>query len=375
MALEPKASQTKYQAVAANLRCEIEAGRWDAGDQLPGSNELARYYGVAYMTVRQAVESLVDEGVLIRIRGKGTFVAITGDSVRSAGPAAAGVADESSNQDAPAGEALTLLFHAWWLPIDPYYLPGLLDGFTETIKAHGYRAALADYAAAESADKLAPESAVACLLVHRHHFALLERLRENGHKVLAINHYTGPLEVPCVRIDDAQGIGAAVAHLASLGHRRIGFLRGDPTHLDSMDRLRGFRAALKRCGVRAAGEGGDGFTEEAGYRGASEILSLPNPPTAIVCAGDRCALGAAKAARERGLSIPGDLSLVGFGDLSVAAFMHPALTTVRQARSDLGHAAAEALISLARGEEPTGAVLSAPLVVRESTAPCRDRSQ
>lgn len=365
MAIESEGSPTKYQAVANHLRCEIETGRWEAGQQLPGSNDLARYYGVAYMTVRQAVESLVDEGVLIRIRGKGTFVAITGD----APGAQDGVSQRT--QGAPAGDLFTLLFHAWWLPIDPYYLPGVLDGFTETIKEYGYRAALADYAAAESAEKLVPGSAVACLLVHRHHFGLLERLLQTGHKVLAINHYTGSLNVPSVRIDDAQGIGDAVAHLASLGHKRIGFLRGDPTHLDSMDRLRGFRAAVKRCGVAAAGEGGDGFTEESGYRGASEILSLPDPPTALVCAGDRCALGAAKAARERGLSVPGDLSLVGFGDLSVAAYMHPSLTTVRQARQELGKAAAEALIALVRGDEPKSTVLSAPLVLRDSTAPCK----
>lgn len=342
----------KHKIAAGTLRRDIMSGRWRVGERLPSEHHLAQRFDVAYMTMRQAVTSLVDDGMLVRVRGKGTFIVATDPETPPA-----------------TSTAMGLLFPTGWLRDDPYYLPELLDGFQTTMASFGHRAAMANYDVIDAPGILGPSSAVACLLVHDYHVGLVDRMVDNGYKVLAVNHYTGRRRVPGVWIDDSAGVEQAVKHLVSLGHTQIGFLKGDPAHLDSRYRLRGFRAAMKRFGLASDGEAGDGFTEASGYAAAAELLGRPHPPTALLCASDLCALGATKAARERGLLIPRDLSLVGFGDFSVASYMHPGLTTIRQEREGLGRIAAKALIAIANGEEVDTKIVPATLVLRESTAP------
>ena len=197
----------------------------------------------------------------------------------------------------------------------------------------------------------------------------MERLRDGGHRVLAINHYTGRRSIPCVRIDDASGVEMAVDYLVALGHQRIGFLAGDFGNLDGADRAQGFRQAVRRHGLHNAIEFGGGFQEWRGYEAAKALFASSDPPSAIVCASDLSAIGAMKAAREKGLCMPRDLSVIGFGDFSVGDYISPALTTVRQSRVELGRVAAESLVRLANGEAVSDIVLQAHLIVRDSTAP------
>jgi LacI family transcriptional regulator len=252
--------------------------------------------------------------------------------------------------------------------MDPYYFPEVLEGFQQAIDAAGRRVALYSFAAVEHTGVLEPGSAVACLLIERSSLHVVERLRDSGYRVLAINRYSGRRSIPCVRIDDARGVEMTVGHLVSQGHERIGFVAGPRNNLDAADRLRGFRSAVKRYGLRVAPESGDGFTEATGYAAAREMLSGSHRPTGIICASDLSAIGAIKAARDYGLSVPRGVSIAGFGDFSVADYISPSLTTIKQTRRALGRAAGEAVILLADGEETTGVVLEAELIVRESTA-------
>ena len=343
----------KYRQIEHSLREEIAAGLWRAGEKLPGEYELASRFQVAYLTVRQAVANLLEDGILIRVRGKGTFVA---------------------GKDSPPIASVTrcpmaLLFPANWQRIDPDYFPELWEGFQQSTEASGHRTPCIHYDDAESPGVLEPGSAVACLLLEDAQQQLVERLRDNGHQVLAINHYTGRRSIPCVRIDDASGVGEAVDHLVALGHSRIGFLLGDPGNLDAADRLQGFRQATRRHNLRKTIEFGDGFQEWRGYAAAQALFALPEPPTAIVCASDLSALGVIKAARESGFCPPRDISIVGFGDFSVSDYITPRLTTVRQSRVELGRTAAEMLIRLANGEAVADVVLHAKLILRDSTFP------
>ena len=342
----------KYRQIEHSLREEIASGLWQAGDRLPGEYELADRFSVAYLTVRQAVANLLDEGVLIRVRGKGTFVAGPTDS-----------ASEPTTQRPTA-----LVFPANWQRIDPDYFPELWEGFQQGMETSGHRTPSVHYDDAERPGVLEPGSAVACLLLEDPQQKLVERLRDAGHRVLAINHYTGRRSIPCVRIDDATGVERAVDHVVSLGHTRIAFLLGDPGNLDAADRLQGFRNAVRRHDLRKTIEIGDGFQESRGYIAGQTLFASAKPPTALVCASDLSAIGAIKAAREKGLSLPGDLSIVGFGDFSVSDYIQPRLTTVRQSRVELGRTAAETLIRLANGETIADIVLKAELIVRDSTA-------
>ena len=347
-----KTSTLKHREIARALRQEIKTGLWQAGERLPGEQDLARRFAVSYMTMRQAVTNLVQESVLVRVRGKGTFV----------------VAQNRSSEPGRTGQPMALLIPCDMQRMDPYYFPEVLDGFQEAVEAAGRRASLYSFDAVEQPGVLEPGTAIACLLIDRSSLQTVETLRDSGYRVLAINRYSGRRSIPSVRIDDARGIEEAIGHLVALGHERIGFVLGPRTNIDAADRQRGFRNGIKRYGLRVAPEAGDGFTEASGYAAAREMLSGSQRPTAIACASDLSAIGAIKAARDFGLSVPRGLSVVGFGDFSVADYVSPSLTTIKQKRRALGRAAAEALMLLADGEDTPGVVLDAEVIVRESTA-------
>ena len=147
---------------------------------------------------------------------------------------------------------------------------------------------------------------------------------------------------------------------------------GPPTMLCSLARLDGYRSALERAGVAvdpALVEYGD-FQHEGGFARAVELLDLPDPPTAIFAGSDQQAFGVYEAARQRGLRIPDDLSVVGFDELPVSRWASPPLTTVRQPLAEMGSAAAQMLGELIDGGplRTNRVELSTELHVRESTA-------
>jgi len=112
-----------------------------------------------------------------------------------------------------------------------------------------------------------------------------------------------------------------------------------------------------------------GFREAGGYDAASTLLSTHRSTTAIVCASDLAAIGAICAARDLGLSVPEDLSVVGFGDFAVADYVSPRLTTIRQRRGALGHAAAVALLHLESEGHCASELIESEFVVRQSVVP------
>jgi LacI family transcriptional regulator len=164
-----------------------------------------------------------------------------------------------------------------------------------------------------------------------------------------------------------------VGHLHALGHRRIATITGLLDKRPGADRLRGYRHELQARGVTVRDEYvayGD-FYIESGRRAAAELLALPERPTALVTASDMTALGAIRAATEQGLRVPEDLSVTGFDDIQLAAYLHPSLTTIRQAKVSLGTEAARALLRHVDGEEDVPAIVTLPveLIVRGSTGP------
>jgi beta-xylosidase len=184
---------------------------------------------------------------------------------------------------------------------------------------------------------------------------------------------TPPPGIPSVGATNWAGGLAATEHLLSLGHRRIGLITGFVDMLCSMARLDGYRSALEREGVIVDPDlikYGD-FQHEGGFAHAVELLSLPDRPTAIFAGSDQQAFGVYEAARQRGLRIPDDLSVVGFDELPVSRWASPPLTTVRQPLAEMGSTAAQMLgelIDLAP-LRANRVELSTELYVRESTAP------
>ncbi len=201
----------------------------------------------------------------------------------------------------------------------------------------------------------------------------LEQLRGEGIPLVVVDPVNLPdADLPSVGTTNWAGGLAATDHLTSLGHTRIGAIAGPPEYLCSRARLDGYRSALDRARVPHRPElirHGD-FQHEGGFLRGSELLNLPEPPTAIFAGSDQQALGVYEAARQHGLRVPQDLSIVGFDDLPVARWISPPLTTVRQPLTEMGWTAASMLGDLIEGTPlPTQRVeLSTELIVRESTA-------
>ncbi len=205
----------------------------------------------------------------------------------------------------------------------------------------------------------------------------LRQVREEGIPLVVIDPVNLPdPDLPSVGATNWAGGLAATDHLISCGHRRIGAISGPADYLCSRARIDGYRSAIERVGAKfdeALVRHGD-FQHEGGFLCGGELLDLDEPPTAIFAGSDQQALGVYEAARQRGLRIPQDLSLVGFDDLPAARWVSPPLTTVRQPLADMGRVAAEMLGDLIEDVplRSQRVELSTELIVRESTAPLTD---
>lgn len=182
-------------------------------------------------------------------------------------------------------------------------------------------------------------------------------------------------DVPSVGATNWAGGLAATEHLVGLGHHRVAAIGGPEDVLCSRARIDGYRAALERAGIGVDPRlvRSSAFSHEGGYERARELLALPDRPTAVFAGSDEQAFGVIEAARQAGLSVPGDLSVVGFDDLPMARWSSPPLTTVRQPLSDMGRMAGRMLHELiSQGSLSTHRVeLATHLVPRASTAPLR----
>ncbi len=191
--------------------------------------------------------------------------------------------------------------------------------------------------------------------------------------VVLVDRNLPDLDVDRVLADHRQGGRLATGHLIALGHRRIGCIAG-PAHTSAgSERLAGYRDALVAAGLPVdeslivPGE----FDLASGYRAMRQLLEHSDPPTAVFAANDQMAIGALRALREAGVSVPEGCSVVGYDDTPLASYVAPPLTTVHQPVARLGRLAAETLLDrLAEPERPVQChVLSVELVERASCAP------
>ncbi len=204
-----------------------------------------------------------------------------------------------------------------------------------------------------------------------------QKLTGRGLPVVFVNGFVDSVDAPFVSTDDAVAIELAVQHLASLGHRRIGFASGPDRFVPSRRKLSAFRATVKGASMQAAGVSGlveqSLFSVEGGH--AAAVRLLDEGVTGIVCGSDLMALGAIRAVRQRGLEVPRDISVIGYDDSPLIAFTDPPLTSVRQPVHPMGLAAVRALIDEINGHgAPHAEYLFRPeLVVRGSTGSVRGR--
>ncbi|KAA9131681.1 LacI family transcriptional regulator [Marinihelvus fidelis] len=200
---------------------------------------------------------------------------------------------------------------------------------------------------------------------------LVDMLQENNCRYVRIASVIMDTPQNTVKTHDSEGAEKAAHHIADLGHKRIAHIRGPLSFRSSHERFRGFELGLSEYGIRLDSglvlEGG--YTYETGFECASELLAMDNRPTAVFCGNDEMAVGAYQAARQAGIRVPEDFSIVGYDDTPIASRVWPRLTTVRMPIREMGKAAGQLLLSDPAASVHRYVSFTPELVVRESTAP------
>lgn len=201
----------------------------------------------------------------------------------------------------------------------------------------------------------------------------LDVVNECRFPCVLMNFEAQDMNVPVITVENRIGARTATGHLLSLGHRRIAFIAGNPGTGQSAERYRGYCEALVAAGIEpdSALVVQGAFNQTSGYAATEQLMALPNPPSAIFAANDEMAFGAMDALKSRGLSVPGDVSVIGFDDIPTSSYVFPKLTTMRPPYDAMSERAVTEVIALIQGAEikPAKIRYSLELVMRDSTAP------
>jgi LacI family transcriptional regulator len=203
--------------------------------------------------------------------------------------------------------------------------------------------------------------------------AIVEAVKATNTPYVRLSTGTGNGSEYQVATNDREISAEMTRYLASLGHKRIAFIKGDPTHKAVGNRFAGYQDGLEQSGLPFNEElvvEGD-LSTGSGEECAKQLLQLEHPPTAIFSANDDMAAGVVRVANRRGIRIPDELSVAGCDDISLAKLIFPSLTTIRQPLRAMAEAASRALIDGSRGAPHSAGIETIPgtIEVRESTGP------
>lgn len=208
----------------------------------------------------------------------------------------------------------------------------------------------------------------------------LDALREQNFPYVLIDQTDAAENSNVVEATNWQGAYDATHYLIELGHTRIAFIAGTSAVRSAVDRLEGYKAALADSDIHFREEWvmeGD-YQQQTGYTATKTLLqSLDTPPTAIFASNDLSAFGAMDAARECGLRIPDDISIIGFDDVPQASFVYPKLTTVRQPLEQMGQVAVRMLLAQIESQScpPQRVTLTTQLIIRDSCGLCKSKGR
>jgi len=199
--------------------------------------------------------------------------------------------------------------------------------------------------------------------------SILELEREKFPYILVSRNIEG-LDKNCIIVDDVEGGMMATEYLIKLCHRRIAHITGPLKTRSALNRLEGYKLALKKYKIAYKDElvGEGDFKIKGGYQVMKRFLKLTEPPGAIFAANDLLALGAMQAIQKKSFHVPEDFSVVGFNDIELASFVYPALTTIRQPMLEMGALAVKMLLRIIEEGEfnQRKIVLKPKLIIRES---------
>ncbi len=263
--------------------------------------------------------------------------------------------------------------------LDNPIFPAFAQIIERTLTSHGYTSVLCTQMPGgatedELSSALVERGAAGIVFISGLHADLTtkpdryQRLIERNVPIVMINGYLEEVDAPFFSCDDRTAMSLAVKHLVALGHTQIGLAVGPTRYFPVVRKLEGFAAAIDATDTSVKGTVEHSIYSFEGGRSAGELL-IRRGATAIVCGSDLMALGVVRAARECGLSVPDDISVVGFDDSPLIAYTDPPLTTIRQPVSAMASAAVQALLDEIAGVRPPAReyVFEPELVLRDST--------
>lgn len=352
-------SKLIYLQVKEALRASIERGELKQGEPLPGRVKLCEMFGTNRLTVDRAIRELVREGWLVAVKGKGTFV-----SHPSSRPTAATMTFAVVWSQRGISEQQNI----YWGP--------LIRGIAQTTSELGIQLQFREMNPAFYLDffRESRVDGIVVLAPTVEDEIVLRELRKHRVPFVATSSVYEDRSLPCVGIDNFSGVKQALEHLWSLGHRQIAFVDLDLRQTDHQQRWDAFRQLMGDAGITIDPRWALLYPDrwcidiDAFVRRWLESIPLP---TAIFGADYEMTLAIFKALKELGVKIPDQVSLVGFDDPPMAAFLEPPLTAVRQPVEEIGKRAVKKLHdTLQKGTIPEDTeVLTPELVVRASTAP------
>lgn len=261
--------------------------------------------------------------------------------------------------------------YAAFPPFSRAYFPTLLDGAVLAAEERGFFVTIVldkEHTTNQELEELVTGRSVDGFLfaVSPAKYERYNYLKRRGVPFVLINNYHEGFS--SVDADPIPGMRSAFEHAYRLGHRRVGYIAGDLGYRNGIDRVEAFRALAEEFGVSYQVEKGN-FSRSSGYEGTARLLSQTSPPTVVMTAADRAAIGAISACRDRGLPVPEKVSVIGFDDLHPARDVTPRLSTVHNPVEESGWEAASLLVDLIEQKitKATRRWLETTFVIREST--------
>ncbi|MCF6176624.1 MAG: GntR family transcriptional regulator [Victivallaceae bacterium] len=349
-----------YLRIAADIRDSIKNSELKTGDNMLPERKLAEFYQASYGTVRKAIQALVDEKLLTKVQGSGVFIA---EKELLINPIRIGI-------NVPT---LKLSYYAEMVEALEQVI---IDNHCEFFLIRG------DFARTSESDRLEnilQRTKLDGLLlageISSERFNSLRKIAPDMQMIFLDGNVAGE-EVDFIKFDDESGAFSATEHLIRQGRKKILFIDGGSTFINSSLRESGYLAAMHRYGITPWVEYGAGFDYNSGYNVMQKIINEGKMPDAIFCVTDLVAMGAMQLLSQHHITVPEQVMLVGFSDLREADFTHPRITSVKVDVKEISRLAVLEILDKIAGRSKSRwqVIFPTHLIVRESSIPQLPRS-
>jgi len=376
----------KYKLMIDEIKAKVNSGELKPHDYLGTQVDLAKKYRTSEITSRRALDELSNEGIVYRVKGKGTYIQEGTNSQREPGQAkSAQPGNESADGSSWSGRG-TPIHHIYVvssLATFPEHIRTMLTNryFIDTWRAMAMSCqqqniGISMIANSEVPEEPEPGTAFVFMLSPSDHSEVAPIVKRLQGSVVTIHGYFPHLEAPYVICDNLTGGYTATHHLIAQGHKDIAVILTGTSMVGLNQefslRFQGHRLAMQQHSLPVREDYvilTEGDDESAGYDATMRLLQLPSRPTAVFYSTDRKAAGGLFALHSLGIGVPEEMSVIGYDDQYFSEYLMPPLTTVNQNAERIGKRAIELLLANARTGKKLKDEIVPTLVVRNSVGP------